>query len=158
MQSAISVLDGKIDFFRNSDIQKKDAMGLYLGQNGSQLVCPAMDHIALPGMVSKLNNLSNVPAQVLVSMLLNAENNISDLVQHILQRQDTASDADWAAVSGKLDKVKEILEEAAGYVKPNFFAMGYYVTFSYRQICQNPYISSYSPPSYRCPGPDPCTG
>lgn len=46
------------------------------------------------------------------------------------ERQDTASDADWAAVSGKLAKVKEILEEAAGYVKPNFFAMGYYVTFS----------------------------
>ena len=46
------------------------------------------------------------------------------------ERQDTASDADWAVISGKLTQVKEILEEAAGYTKPNFFAMGYYVTFS----------------------------
>lgn len=46
------------------------------------------------------------------------------------ERQDTASDADWAVVSGKLTRVKEILEEASGYTKPNFFAMGYYVTFA----------------------------
>ena len=46
------------------------------------------------------------------------------------ERQDTASDADWAVVSQKLTQVKDILDEAAGYTKPNFFAMGYYVAFS----------------------------
>lgn len=45
-------------------------------------------------------------------------------------RQDTAEDADWAAISKNLTQVKEILEEASGYTKPNFFAMGYHVAFA----------------------------
>lgn len=46
------------------------------------------------------------------------------------ERQDTAADAEWPAVFQKLTKMKEILDEAASYVKPNFFAMGYYASFS----------------------------
>lgn len=45
-------------------------------------------------------------------------------------KQDTAADADWAAISEKLKAVKEILVEAEAYTKPNFFAMGYYMTFA----------------------------
>lgn len=46
------------------------------------------------------------------------------------EKKDTEEAADWNAVLAKLNAVKEILEEAAAYDKPNFFAMGYYVTFS----------------------------
>lgn len=46
------------------------------------------------------------------------------------ERQDTASDANWTAVAEKLTTVKDILEEAAAYTKPDFFSMGYYMTFS----------------------------
>ncbi len=46
------------------------------------------------------------------------------------ERQDTAADADWAAIAKKLSTVKDILEEAAAYTKPDFFSMGYYMTFS----------------------------
>lgn len=65
------------------------------------------------------------------------------------ERQDTASDADWAVISEKLTKVKEILEEAAGYTKPNFFAMGYYVAFAGEPLPEleieelNKYLSNY---------------
>ena len=37
---------------------------------------------------------------------------------------------DWALVAEKLAKVKEILQEALAFTMPNFFAMGYYLTFS----------------------------
>ncbi len=46
------------------------------------------------------------------------------------ERRDTAADADWDTVLKKLLTVKEILTEAVGYTKPNFFAMGFYLTFS----------------------------
>ena len=65
------------------------------------------------------------------------------------ERQDTASDADWAAISEKLSQVKAILEEAAGYTKPNFFAMGYYAVFANQPLPEleirelNEYLQKY---------------
>lgn len=65
------------------------------------------------------------------------------------ERQDTADDANWTAISEKLSRVKEILEEAAGYTKPNFFAMGYYVAFSDKPLPElgieelNEYLRKY---------------
>ena len=46
------------------------------------------------------------------------------------ERQDTENDAEWTVISEKLMQVKKILEEAAGYTKPDFFAMGYYAAFA----------------------------
>lgn len=46
------------------------------------------------------------------------------------EKKDSEEDADWNTVTEKLTLVKEILKEANEYKKPNFFAMGYYVTFS----------------------------
>lgn len=46
------------------------------------------------------------------------------------ERQDTASDANWSTIAEKLKALKSILAEAAAYTKPNFFAMGYYMTFA----------------------------
>ncbi len=45
-------------------------------------------------------------------------------------KQDTAADADWNTIAEKLKAVKQILAEAEAYTKPNFFAMGYYMTFA----------------------------
>ncbi len=38
--------------------------------------------------------------------------------------------ADFETAGKHLEKIKEILSEAVAFVKPNFFAMGYFVTFS----------------------------
>ncbi len=46
------------------------------------------------------------------------------------EKKDTEEDADWTAIYQKLSAVSDILKEASAYQKPNFFAMGYYVTFS----------------------------
>lgn len=37
---------------------------------------------------------------------------------------------DYAKISESLRSIKEILEEAVGFTMPNFFSMGYYLTFS----------------------------
>ena len=46
--------------------------------------------------------------------------------------------ADSAALREKLTGIKAILDEAIGFVMPNFFALGYYVTFSGQPIPQMP--------------------
>ena len=45
---------------------------------------------------------------------------------------------DSAALREKLTGIKAILDEAIGFVMPNFFALGYYVTFSGQPIPQMP--------------------
>ncbi len=50
------------------------------------------------------------------------------------QKSDTEKDADWRVIEEKLTVVKEILEEALNYKKPNFFAMGYYSTFANKPL------------------------
>ena len=42
----------------------------------------------------------------------------------------TAGEEDWDEISSKLKTVREILSEAANLPMPNFFAMGYYLTFA----------------------------
>lgn len=46
------------------------------------------------------------------------------------ERAQTAGKEDWQAVGENLKKVREILSDAIKLTKPNFFAMGYYLTFS----------------------------
>lgn len=77
----------------------------------------------LEGALAQLKPLIKIPLSQRIGGLLRAFFNRGE-------RQDTASDADWAVISEKLTLVKEILEEAAGCTKPNFFAMGYYAAFS----------------------------
>ncbi len=50
------------------------------------------------------------------------------------EKKDTEKDADWKIIAEKLTVVKEILEEALNYKKPNFFAMGYYLTFANKPL------------------------
>lgn len=46
------------------------------------------------------------------------------------KRKKKADNKDYSRLSEQLTIVKSILEEALAYAKPNFFAMGYYLTFS----------------------------
>lgn len=55
----------------------------------------------------------------------------ADLMRRLFNRAEAKdAEADFAAAGRALEKVKEILSEAVDYPMPNFFAMGYYVTFS----------------------------
>ena len=45
---------------------------------------------------------------------------------------------DYAAVASSLGKVKEILAEAVAYPEPNFFTMGYYLSFSGQPLPDKP--------------------
>lgn len=44
----------------------------------------------------------------------------------------------YSGASENLESIKNILNEALGYTVPNFFALGYYVTFSGKEIPQMP--------------------
>lgn len=44
--------------------------------------------------------------------------------------------AEWDQITKKLEQVLDILNEADGYVKPNFFAMGYYAKFAKEPLPQ----------------------
>jgi len=45
---------------------------------------------------------------------------------------------DFSALYARLADMKKILDEASTFIKPNFFAMGYYVTFSGQPLPQMP--------------------
>ena len=46
------------------------------------------------------------------------------------KEKEAKDEVDWDFVSGKLTAARGILQEAAGFTMPNFFAMGYYLTFA----------------------------
>ena len=48
----------------------------------------------------------------------------------------TAGKENWEEISAKLKTVREILSDAANLTMPNFFAMGYYLTFSNEPLPQ----------------------
>lgn len=48
----------------------------------------------------------------------------------IKNKKSKTTEQDYREVSAQLEIVKNILEEALAYTKPNFFALGYYLTFS----------------------------
>ena len=50
--------------------------------------------------------------------------------KYITKKIKSEDKTDYQAVKASLLKVKDILEEALAYPMPNFFAMGYYLTFS----------------------------
>ncbi len=54
------------------------------------------------------------------------------------EKKDDEGATDWQAVLEILKEVLAILVEAQGYEKPNFFAMGYYVTFADKPLPEMP--------------------
>ncbi len=74
----------------------------------------------LNALVSRLEELIKVPFK----------KQVTDFVKRVIKRGTVTDDVDYAAVSEVIVKIKDILAEATGYVMPNFFAMGYYLTFS----------------------------
>lgn len=64
---------------------------------------------------------------------------VKDFIRRFLNRGDavqTAGKEDWQAISEKLKTLLEILSDAEKLPMPNFFAMGYYLTFSQEPLPQ----------------------
>lgn len=74
-------------------------------------------------------NLSEIKSLVKISFGEKL-NSLTRFMFNKSEKKDTEEDADWEAIYQKLSTVSDILKEASSYIKPNFFAMGYYVTFS----------------------------
>ena len=74
-------------------------------------------------------NLSEIKSLVKISFGEKL-NSLTRFMFNKSEKKDTEEDADWEAIYQKLSTVSDILKEASSYKKPNFFAMGYYVTFS----------------------------
>lgn len=74
-------------------------------------------------------NLSEIKSLVKISFGEKL-NSLTRFMFNKSEKKDTEEDADWEAIYQKLSTVSDILKEATSYKKPNFFAMGYYVTFS----------------------------
>lgn len=54
---------------------------------------------------------------------------VKNFVLPLIKRVEPVDNTDYAAVAAELGKIKDVLKEAADYVMPNFFAMGYCLTF-----------------------------
>ena len=62
-----------------------------------------------------------------------------ELVQAIkVDCKNVKASGDFSQISQELSNVLEILESAVSYVMPNFFAMGYYLTFSGQELPEMP--------------------
>ena len=77
----------------------------------------------LKGLLADLKEAVKIPVTQKCVNFARAVFNRGDSAQ-------TEGKEDWEAISAKLKTVREILSEAAALTMPNFFAMGYYLTFS----------------------------
>lgn len=71
--------------------------------------------------------VSEIGKEVKLSFLERAKLFAGELFGKSAKRGDTR---DYAAMKSSLCKLREILTEAVNRIKPNFFAMGYYLTFA----------------------------
>lgn len=71
--------------------------------------------------LAKLKTLIKIPLGIKI------RNFVLPLIKHTAVRTDNI---DYAAVATSIRAVENILTEAAGFTMPNFFAMGYYLTFA----------------------------
>ena len=77
----------------------------------------------LKGLLAELAKAVKVPVTQKCKNFARALLNRGDAAQ-------TAGKENWEEISAKLKTVREILSDAANLPMPNFFAMGYYLTFS----------------------------
>ena len=61
---------------------------------------------------------------------LSVGENVANVAKILVNREPTYKGADFDAAYTKLCEVKEILTNATAKTKPNFFALGYYLTFA----------------------------
>lgn len=82
----------------------------------------------LKGIIGELKSAVKVP---LVDQCVNFTRQLFNLGESKKQFQ-----TDWDKVAGLLKTAREILDEAVAFTMPNFFAMGYYLTFSGEPFAQ----------------------
>ncbi len=64
--------------------------------------------------------------------------NITNVSKIFFNREPTYNGADFDAAYTKLSEVKEILTKAVSKTQPNFFALGYYLTFANKPLPEMP--------------------
>lgn len=81
---------------------------------------------------ARADELKSILAEIKKLIKVPFSESFAGFFRRLFGRAEKTADAriDWAAAAEKLGKVREILAEAASFLKPNFFAMGYYLTFS----------------------------
>lgn len=81
---------------------------------------------------ARADELKSILAEIKKLIKVPFSESFAGFFRRLFGRAEKTADArvDWAAAAEKLGKVREILAEAASFSKPNFFAMGYYLTFS----------------------------
>ncbi len=83
----------------------------------------------LKGLLAVLRSTMSIPFSV----------RVKDLGRKLLRKERRQNAVcDYAQAAVLLGKIREILAEAAAYPMPNFFAMGYYVTFSGQPVPNMP--------------------
>lgn len=83
----------------------------------------------LKGLLAELKTLSRIT-------LVEKAGGAARFLLNKKQKKDNAQVAEWDQITKKLEQVLDILNEADGYVKPNFFAMGYYAKFAKEPLPQ----------------------
>ncbi len=74
---------------------------------------------------------------------------VGNVARILMSRQTTDKGVDFEGAYTKLCRVKEILSNAVAKTKPNFFALGYYLTFAGKPLPEmpteqlNPYLRQY---------------
>ena len=69
---------------------------------------------------------------------LSVGENVGNAAKILVNREPTNKGADFEAAYAKLSEVKEILTRAVAKTKPNFFALGYYLTFANEPLPEMP--------------------
>ncbi len=99
----------------------------------------------------------NEDAAVLKSLLADIKKDIQlpvgeqvgNVMRILLSKPTTDKGADYEATYPKLTQVRDILAKAVAKTKPNFFALGYYLTFGEKSLPEmpveqlNPYLRQY---------------
>lgn len=87
----------------------------------------------------RAEELKNLLSEIKEAVKIPVTQKCVDIAKLLLNRGESAQTAgseNWAEISAKLKTVKQILSEAVGLTMPNFFAMGYYLTFSEQPLPQ----------------------
>ena len=85
---------------------------------------------------ARAEELKAVLEEIKLAVKIPLTEQVSDFVRQLLNlgKSKRKSTTDWENVANLLKKVREILAEAVAFTMPNFFAMGYYLTFAQQPL------------------------
>ncbi len=84
------------------------------------------------------DTLKGLLAGIQNDIKLSVGENVSNAGKILFNREPTYKGADFEAAHAKLSQVQDILNKAVAKTKPNFFALGYYLTFAKEPLPEKP--------------------